>query len=81
MEPFFATFWTNFEQLLGPILELKSAPESDQKWDHFWNRLRRISEVSRLRFQELYERCGKAIGSGIILSKRREGFTKDILTT
>ena len=39
MEPIFATFWTNFGALLGPILELKSAPEGDQKWDHFWNRL------------------------------------------
>ena len=73
MEPILATFWTNFEQLLGPILEQKSAPEGNQKWDHFWNRLRRISGVSPLRFQELYERCGKAIGIGIILSKRKGG--------
>ena len=39
MEPLFATFWTNLEQLLEPILELKSAPEGDQKWDHFWDPL------------------------------------------
>ena len=37
MEPILATFWTNFEQLLEPILELKSALEGNQKWDHFWN--------------------------------------------
>ena len=39
MEPIFATFWTNFGALLEPILELKSAPEGDQKWDHFWDPL------------------------------------------
>ena len=39
MEPILATFWTNFEPLLGSILELKSAPEGDQKWDHFWDPL------------------------------------------
>ena len=69
MEPILATFWTTFGALLGPILGPKSAPEGDQKWDHFWNRLRRVSRVSPSRFQELYERCGKAIGIGIILSK------------
>ena len=37
MEPIFATFWINFGALLGFILQLKSAPEGDQKWDHFWN--------------------------------------------
>jgi hypothetical protein len=37
MEPILATFWTNFGALLGPIFELKSAPEGNQKWDHFWD--------------------------------------------
>jgi hypothetical protein len=37
MEQVLITFWTNFEQLLESILELKSAPEGDQKWDHLWN--------------------------------------------
>ena len=39
MEPVLATFWNNFEPLFGPILEPKSAPEGDQKWDHFWDPL------------------------------------------
>ena len=32
-----------------------------------------LSRVSPSRFQELYERCGKAIGIGIILSKEEGG--------
>ena len=39
MEPILTIFWTNFGALLEPILELKSAPKGNQKWDHFWNRL------------------------------------------
>jgi hypothetical protein len=39
MEQIFATFWNIFGALLGPLLELKSAPEGDQKWDHFWDPL------------------------------------------
>ena len=67
--------------LFGPVL--------DQFWGPFWGQkllqkgtkngtsfraaLRRLSGVSPLRFQELYERCAKAIGIGIILSKRKGG--------
>ena len=76
MEPILTICWTTFGLLLRHILVLKSAPEGDHKWDHFWNRLRRISGVSRSRFQELYERCGKAIGIGIILSKEEGGTYK-----
>ena len=39
MEPILATFWTHFGQLLELILVLKSAPEGDQRWDHFWEPL------------------------------------------
>ena len=39
MEPILGTFWINFGALLEPILELKSAPEGNQKWDHFWDPL------------------------------------------
>ena len=32
-------FGTNFGLILGTILELKIAPEGNQKWDQFWNPL------------------------------------------
>ena len=33
----FINFWTSFGLILGSILGPKTAPEGDQKWDHFWN--------------------------------------------
>ena len=38
MIPKITTFWTSVGQILGSILVPKTAPEGDQKWDHFWNR-------------------------------------------
>ena len=67
--------------LFGPVL--------DQFWGPFWGQKLlqkgtkngttfgttslRISGVRTALFQELYERCAKAIGIGIILSKRKGG--------
>ena len=73
MEPILVTFWTNFEPLLGPILEPKSAPEGDQNGTSFGTTSPRLSGVRNLRFQELYERRRKAIGIRIILSQRKGG--------
>ena len=73
MEPILATFWTNFEPLLELILKLKSAPERNQKWTSFGTPRCRVSGGRELLFQEFYERCGKAIGIAIILSKRKGG--------
>ena len=36
MDPKFTKFWTNSGTILGSILGTKTAPEVDQKWDHFW---------------------------------------------
>ena len=68
-------------QLFGPVL--------DQFWGPFWGQKLlqkgtkngttfgttspRLSGGRELLFQELYERCAKAIGIGIILSKRKGG--------
>ena len=35
--PCFISFWTSFGPILKSILGPKTAPEGDQKWDHFWN--------------------------------------------
>ena len=73
MEPILATFWTTFGQLLESILGPKSAPEGDKNVTTFGIAFPRLSGVRGLVFQEFYERCGKAIGIGIILSKRKGG--------
>ena len=73
MEPILATFWTNFGLLLRAILVLKSAPEGNQKWDHFWKSRLRISEVREMPEQELNKSGEKGAVTGIILAKRRGG--------
>ena len=72
MEPILATFWTTSGTLLRLILGPKSAPKGDQKWDQSWNRVPPALK-GPARFQELYERCGKATGAGITFSKRKGG--------
>ena len=66
-------FGTNVEAMLGAILGPELAPKGDQKWDHFWNALPRISGVRELRFCKLNESAAKATGAGIILGKRKGG--------
>ena len=39
MEPILTTCLNTFGALLGSIPGLKSAPEGNQKWDQFWNRV------------------------------------------
>ena len=79
-------FWRQFWLILGRVWAQNGL---DQFWYAFWSQkllqkvtkngttfgtaLRQLSRVSRSRFQELYERCGKAIGIGIIFSKEEGG--------
>ena len=62
-------FWISFGALLGPILGQNRFQKGTKNGTSFGTTSHRISGVRILRFQELYERCGKAIGIGIILSK------------
>ena len=73
MEPILATFWTIFGALWSPFWSQHRLQKGTKNGATFGNPLRRLSGVSRSRFQELYERCGKAIGIGIILSKEEGG--------
>jgi hypothetical protein len=43
-------FWTSFGPILGCISGAKFAPEGDQKWDHFWNRVPRALRGLALAF-------------------------------
>ena len=73
MGPEIINFWTNFGTILGAILGPELAPKGDQKLDHFWNTLPRISGVGGSRFCKLNESDAKATGAGIILGKRKGG--------